>query len=52
LPALLATVSAPVAAPVAVGAKCTVTVVACPGFKVTGKLPPVTVKPAPVAVTD
>jgi hypothetical protein len=52
LPALLATVNVPVAAPVAVGAKCTMTVDDCPGLSVTGKLPPVTVNPAPAAVTE
>ncbi len=52
LAALLPTVSAPAAAPVAVGAKCTSTVADCPGFSVTGKVAPVIVKPAPEAVAE
>ena len=52
LPASLAMVSAPFAAPAAVGAKCTITVTDWPGFSVTGKLPPEIVKPVPVSVTE
>src|SRR5882757_10167056 len=44
---LLLIESWPVAAPVAVGPNCTCSVIDWVGFKVTGKLPPTTVKPAP-----
>src|SRR5882757_510055 len=45
---LLLIESCPVAAPVAVGPNCTCRVIDCVGFRVTGKLPPTMVKPAPV----
>jgi hypothetical protein len=49
---LLVIVSFPVTAPAAVGANCTVTVAVCEAFKVSGKLPPITVKPAPVMAAE
>lgn len=52
LPALLAMVSEPAAVPVAVGVKCTRTVTDWPGFSVTGKLAPETVKAVPARVTE
>ena len=45
---LLLMVILPVAAPDVVGLNCTASVTACFGFKVTGKLAPETVKPAPL----
>ena len=47
---LLAMASLPEAAPEVVGLNCTVSVTACFGLKVTGKLAPETVKPAPLIV--
>jgi hypothetical protein len=44
---LLLIESCPVAAPVAAGPNCTCSVIDCVGFRVTGKLPPTMVKPAP-----
>ena len=44
---LLVTVSLPVSAPEVVGLNCTVSVTACFGFSVTGRLAPETVKPVP-----
>jgi hypothetical protein len=40
------------AVPVAVGRNCTCNVIDCVGFKVTGKLPPIIVKPAPVIAAE
>jgi hypothetical protein len=48
--ALLEIVSCPVTALDDVGSNCTVSAVDCPGFSVTGKLPPVTENPVPDAV--
>jgi hypothetical protein len=45
---LLVMVSWPVAAPTTVGSNCTLTVVPCPGFSVTGKVAPEIWKPEPV----
>ena len=42
----------PLAAPVAVGRYCTCNVIDCVGFRVTGKLPPTIVKPAPVMAAE
>jgi hypothetical protein len=47
---LLARVSAPVTAPVAEGSKLTVSVAVCPWLRVSGKLTPDMLKPAPVTV--
>ena len=47
---LLVRVRAPVAAPVAKGSKCTVSVAVCPWLRVSGKLAPDMLKPAPVTV--
>ena len=44
---LLLIVICPVAATAVVGLNCTCSVTACDGFRVTGKLPPTIVKPAP-----
>ena len=44
---LLLIESCPVAAPVAVGPNCTCSVIDWVGFRVTGKVPPTMVKPAP-----
>jgi len=49
---LLLMVSLPVTAPAAVGLHCTVSVTACFGFNVTGKLAPETVKPAPLIAAE
>ena len=48
---LLVKVSAPVAAPVEVGSKLTVSVAVCPRLRVNGKLAPDMLKPAPVPVS-
>jgi hypothetical protein len=45
---LLLIVSCPVKAPVVVGSNWSCSVRVCVGFSVTGKLPPTTVKPAPL----
>jgi len=45
---LLLMVRLPETAPTAVGLNCTASVIACLGFKVTGKLAPERVKPAPL----
>jgi hypothetical protein len=42
----------PLAAPGDVGLNCTCSVIDCVGFNVTGKLPPTTVKPAPVIAAE
>jgi hypothetical protein len=47
---LLVMVNLPVTAPAAVGSNLTVNAVVCPGFSVTGKVVPVTVKPVPEMV--
>ena len=47
---LLVMVNSPVAATAVVGSNCTLTVVDCPAFKVTGNVPPDIVKPVPVTV--
>jgi hypothetical protein len=47
---LLARESAPVTAPMAAGSKLTVSVAVCPGLRVSGKLAPDMLKPAPVSV--
>lgn len=47
---LLAMASLPVTAPAVVGLNCTASVTVCFGFKVTGKLAPEIVKPAPLMV--
>jgi hypothetical protein len=47
---LLARVSAPVTAPAAEGSKLTVSVAVCPWLRVSGKLTPDILKPAPVTV--
>ncbi len=49
---LLLIVSCPVAAPTADGLNVSVTVIACPGFNVAGRLGEETEKPLPVAVTE
>lgn len=49
---LLATVSCPVAAPVAVGSNVTCSVTASPGFKVTGNVAPAIEKADPVSVPE
>jgi hypothetical protein len=49
---VLLMVSCPVAAPAAVGANCTCTVAVWVGFKVTGKVPPTIVKPAPLMFAE
>jgi len=49
---LLPIESWPVAAPVAVGPNCTCRVIDWVGFRVTGKLPPTMVKPAPVIAAE
>jgi hypothetical protein len=49
---LLWMVSWPVTPPVAVGSNCTFSVTDCVGFKVTGKVAPDIVKPAPVNVAE
>jgi len=46
---LLSIVSCPEAAPVAAGSNCTLSVIACPGFKVAGNVAPETVKPVPLS---
>ena len=51
-PALLAILNSPVAAPAAVGLKCTVSTTASPAFRETGKLAPDTEKPAPLVESD
>ena len=47
---LLAMASCPVTDPAAVGANCAVRTIAWPGFRVAGKVAPLTEKPAPVSV--
>jgi hypothetical protein len=49
---LLLIISWPLAEPVAAGLNCTWSVIDCVGFSVTGRLPPVTVKPAPEIVAE
>jgi hypothetical protein len=49
---LLLIVIWPLAVPVVVGRNCTCNVTACPGFSVTGRLPPTIVKPAPVIAAE
>ena len=49
---MLLTVSCPVAAPEAVGAKPTCSVTVCCGFSVIGKRAPEKVKPVPVSVAE
>src|SRR5258707_8151899 len=45
-------VNCPEAAPAVAGSNCTFSVTDCPGFKVTGKVAPDTVKPVPVNVAE
>jgi len=49
---LLEIVMVPVAVPVAVGLNWTVSVAVLPGFRVSGKVAPETVKPVPLTVTE
>jgi hypothetical protein len=49
---LLLIVICPPADPVVVGLNCTCSVTACAGFSVTGKLPPIIVKPEPVIAAE
>jgi hypothetical protein len=49
---LLLIVICPLADPVVVGLNCTCSVTACVGFSVTGKLPPIIVKPEPVMAAE
>jgi hypothetical protein len=42
----------PPAVPITIGRNCTCNVIDCVGFKVAGKFPPTTVKPAPVIVAE
>jgi hypothetical protein len=49
---LLLIITWPLADPVVVGPNCTCSVSACPGFNVTGKLPPPRLKPAPEITTE
>ncbi len=49
---LLLTVSLPVTAPVAVGANLTLSVIACFGLRVTGKVAPLTLNPVPLMVAE
>jgi hypothetical protein len=49
---LLLIVICPLAVPVVVGLNCTCSVTACVGFNVTGKLPPIIVKPEPVTAAE
>ena len=49
---LLLIVICPVRAPAVVGSNCSCSVRACVGFSVTGKLPPMMVKPAPVIAAE
>src|ERR1700731_1484230 len=49
---LLLIVICPVRAPAVVGLNCSCNVRVCVGFRVTGKLPPTMVKPAPVIVAE
>lgn len=49
---LLVIVSCPVRAPVVAGSNCNCNVRVCVGFRVTGKLPPTIVNPAPVIVAE
>lgn len=49
---LLLIVICPLAVPVTVGRNCTCNVIACPEFSVTGRLPPMIVKPAPVIAAE
>ena len=52
VPALLVIVMDPLDAPTLLGSNVTVSVTACPGFSVDGKLPPVIVKSAPASVAE
>src|SRR5271163_767054 len=49
---LLLIVICPVRAPAVVGSNCSCSVRVCVGFSVTGKLPPMIVKPAPVMIAE
>ena len=49
---LLLIVISPLTTPVAVGLNCTCSDIDCDGFRVTGKLPPITLKPSPVIATE
>jgi hypothetical protein len=49
---LLLIVICPVRAPAVVGLNCSCNARVCPGFSVTGKLPPTIVKPAPAIAAE